>query len=576
MSRFPRARRATLLLLAALVFSGVEGAGARSLEIQRFDADLTVPPDGVLVVRETIRAHFTGEWNGLYRTIPIEYRTPQGFNYRLLLDGIGATDEEGRALKIESSRERHYRKLKVWVPGATDATRTIVLRYRVENALRFFDDHDELYWNVTGDEWDVALGLVAARVSLPERTTGLRATAFTGAYGSTASDAELAVDRSRVEVRMRRPLGFREGLTIAVGWDKGVVAEPSAWRRAAFFLRSNWPFAIPLVVFAAMLVLWRRYGRDPRLRPISPAYEPPDRLTPAEAGTLTDDRADLRDVTATIVDLAVRGFLDIEEREEPRFLGLWSGKEYVFHRQKDPTEWQALATHERQLLSALFEGKTSVELSDLENRFYRDLPKIQDAIVRSLVSRGYYVHRPDTVRQIFVVIAVVVGVGGAAAGLGGADAFGIAPLTAIISAAASALVILGFARIMPARTPSGARTLEGVLGFEEFLSRVESDRIERTMHTPETFEKYLPYAMALGVEHKWVRAFDDVYREPPRWYRGGSPGSFRPTVLVGDLGRMSARTAAMMTSRPRSSGGSGLGGGGSSGGGFGGGGGGGF
>src|SRR5690606_26079020 len=130
------------------------------------DARITVLESGVVRVRETIRAHFEGAWNGLYRSIPVEYRTPQGFSYRLLVEPIGATDDAGEALRLERARERHFLKLEIWVPGATDATRTIVLEYRVENGLKFFDDHDELYWNVTGDEWDVPVGSPSAEIVL--------------------------------------------------------------------------------------------------------------------------------------------------------------------------------------------------------------------------------------------------------------------------------------------------------------------------------------------------------------------------------------------------------------------------
>jgi uncharacterized membrane protein len=154
--------------------------------------------------------------------------------------------------------------------------------------------------------------------------------------------------------------------------------------------------------------------------------------------------------------------------------------------------------------------------------------------------------------------------------------FGVAQLTVIVAGVATGLVICGFGYFMPARTITGARTLEKVLGFEDFLGRVEEDRFERVVKTPQMFEKFLPYAMALHVEKKWVQAFADIYREPPNWYRGPYGGAFTPYFLVNDLDMMSARAGTVMASSPRSSGGSGFGGGGFSGGGFGGGGGGGF
>jgi len=154
--------------------------------------------------------------------------------------------------------------------------------------------------------------------------------------------------------------------------------------------------------------------------------------------------------------------------------------------------------------------------------------------------------------------------------------FGLAPGSFFAAAILTGLIIIGFGWFMPARTVLGGRALEGVLGFEEFLSRVEADRLDRTIKTPEMFEKYLPYAMALGVEKNWVRAFEHIYRQSPEWYRGPDGASFHPRTFVSNLGRMSTQAASAMASAPRSSGGSGFGGGGSSGGGMGGGGGGGF
>jgi len=286
----------------------------------------------------------------------------------------------------------------------------------------------------------------------------------------------------------------------------------------------------------------------------------------------------MRDVTATLVDLAVRGYVLIEEKEEERLLGLWSGKEYVFHLRKKPEEWTDLLRHEYKLLNALFRKGmlTSVELSDLQNKFYKDLPDIHDRIFERLLARRYYTQRPDEVRNSYLIAgAVISGI----AILGGtliAHWMGLAPLSFIVAGILTAVPIIGFGWVMPARTLMGARALEGVLGFEEFLSRVEADRLDRTIKTPEMFEKYLPYAMALGVENNWVRAFEDIYRQRPEWYRGTDGASFHPRTFVSDLGRMSTQAASVMASAPRSSGGSGFGGGGSSGGGMGGGGGGGF
>ncbi|MGH7478300.1 MAG: DUF2207 domain-containing protein, partial [Candidatus Methylomirabilales bacterium] len=481
-------RRAFLLLLL-LVTTLPTAVAARSLVIERFDAEVVVTPDGVTYVTETIRPRFTGEWNGIFRTIPVEYRTPQGFNYTLHLDVESIADERGNPLKVEQSRERHYRKFKIWVPDARDATRTVVFRYRVSNALKFFEAHDELYWNITGDEWEVPIQSAAARILLPPGASGVRALAFTGAYGSREQRADVEIAHSEVRVRMRRSLAFREGMTIVVGWDKGLVKEPGPAAKAALFLHSNWVFLIPLGVFGLMFSLWHTRGRDPRRRPIVPRYEPPEDLTPAELGTLMDNSSDMRDITATVVDLAVRGYLLIEEKEEARLLGLWSDKDYIFTLRKELADWGELKPHEAKLLNALFArgSRTSVELSDLENRFYKDLPEIHDRIFDRLLARRYYTQRPDKVRKVYLFAGAVISGITIWGGTLIAHLMGLAPLSFIVAGILTAVPIIGFGWFMPARTLMGARALEGVLGFEEFLSRVEADRLDRTIKTPEMF-----------------------------------------------------------------------------------------
>jgi uncharacterized membrane protein YgcG len=571
-----------LFLFVAALFTALPAAvpvGARTLVIQHFEEQVTVSADGTIEVTEIIDAKFTGSWNGIYRTIPVEYTTPQGLNYTLFLEPLSITDDDGHALKYEQSRQGRYTKFKIYVVDANDATRTVIVRYRVLDALRFFDDHDELYWNVTGDEWDVPIESVTAHVEFPGGITGLHATAYTGLSGSRAEDAQVSIKDNVVDISTTRPLPFHEGVTAVVGFDKGFVHPPSQSQSVILFLRSNWPLFIPVCAFVAMFYLWWTRGRDPARGSIAVQYEPPDKLTPGECGTLVDDEAAMRDITATLVDLAVKGYLTIEQKDESKMLGLMHDKSYTFHLKKPPPEWASVRPHEQQMLSALFDGGANpdVNLSDLQNHFYTSLPGIRDAILNALVGDGYYLHRPDTVRQGYLGTGFVIGVllfvgGGWLAGV-----TGMAPFTWILAGILTGLIICGFGWFMPARTITGVRTLEKVLGFEDFLSRVEKDQIARLQTTPELFEKFLPYAMALGVEKKWAQAFSGIAIQPPSWYQGAYGAGFQPYFLVNSLNMMSIQTGSVMASSPRSSsGGSGFGGGGGSGGGFGGGGGGGF
>jgi uncharacterized membrane protein YgcG len=569
-------------LFFALFSWFVSTAQAKELRIEKFSSEIVVSPNGSIDVTEVITVRFIGgPWHGLYRSIPVEYETAQRLNYSLLLNVKSITDSDGNKLKFEASRERHYRKLKIFVPSADNSTHTISIEYTVSDALRFFEDHDELYWNITGDEWDVPIQSADARIVLPEGTTNIRANIFTGSFRSTAHDADAEVVGNGVEVRTRDPLRYHEGLTVAVAFDKGFVHEPTSFDQLALFLRSNWPLGLPFLVFAIMFYLWWTRGRDPRLRPIAAQYEPPDQLTPGEAGTLVDNSADMRDITSSIVDLAVRGYMVIEEHQKDRMLGLVHDKDYNFILKKERSEWGTLKPHEQVLLNGFFTIGTvgeSVSMSSLENRFYKNLPDIKSRIFESLVTHGYYRRRPDSVRASYIGIGVVIGALSIWGGAGIASSMGMAPLPFIIAGIFSAGIICAFGWFMPAHTDQGARALEGVLGFEDFLNHVESDRFNRTIKTPQMFEKFLPFAMALGVEKNWSKAFQGIMTQPPDWYRGSYGPSFYPMMFTNDLSAMSSRASSVMASAPRSSGGSGFGGGGGgfSGGGFGGGGGGGF
>ncbi|HEY6945353.1 MAG TPA: DUF2207 domain-containing protein [Candidatus Acidoferrum sp.] len=555
----------------------------KELRIEKFDAEIVVLPDGSIDVTESIQTHFIGgPWHGLYRTIPVEYVTPQGFEYSLFLTVKSITNADGQRLKFETNRVRHYRQLKIYVPEADNSTQIISIEYTVSDALRFFEDHDELYWNVTGDEWDVPIQSAHARIILPVGTTNIRANVFTGAYRSTASDADVEIASNGAEFLTHAPLRYHEGLTVAVAFDKGFVHEPTALDKISLFLRSNWPLGLPLAAFAIMFYLWWTRGRDPRLRPIAAQYEPPDQLTPGEVGTLVDNSADMRDITSTIVDLAVRGYVVIEEHEHDRMLGLVHDKDYKFNLQKDRAEWSKLKPHEQDLLNGFFpDGRTTVTLSDLHNQFYKYLPGIKESIFSSLISAGYYRRSPDSVRSAYLLSGSVIGVLMIFGTHSVADRLGMASLPFFVAAILTGGVICAFGWFMPAHTIKGVRAVEGVLGFEDFLSHVEAERFNKTIKTPQMFEKFLPFAMALGVEKNWSKAFQGIMTEPPQWYRGGTFGpQFYPYALTNNLGVMSSHAGTVFASAPRSSGGSGFGfgggGGGFSGGGFGGGGGGGF
>ncbi len=323
---------------------------------------------------------------------------------------------------------------------------------------------------------------------------------------------------------------------------------------------------------------WDKKGRDPKEGSYVVRYEPVDGTTPAELGTLVDNKADMEDVTATLVDLAVRGYIHITELTEEHLFGLTHSTDYQLDIIRKRNDWKDLKPHEVSYLDALGHAAPrdayKMKVSELTNRFYKFLPEIRNAIYDRLVEAGYYRERPDTTLGKSMGVAVLVAflTGGFAILSINRAWLMFAPAALIVAAVLSTVILLIFALIMPARTVEGARAREATLGFKEFLSRVEEDRYKKMITSPALFEKYLPYAMAFGVADKWANAFKDIYREPPQWYSGG-PGQFNALNFSHSIGSMSSAAASSMSSSPSSSG---SGGGGSSGGGSGGGGGSGF
>jgi uncharacterized membrane protein YgcG len=577
--------RRLLVLFLLLSLAATAYAQAHNWRVADFKDTISIAPDGAALVSEKITVAFVGQWHGIHRTIPVEYPGPQGTNYTLFLDVISVTDENGNKLKYDSSKSGNYRDLKIYIPDAVDATRVVNIDYKVRNSVRFFDNNNEgyaeFYWNVTGNDWPVPIDHASAFVALPDNAAGgLRAQAFTGAYGSRQSEADSEVQGANVAAETTRPLSMRGGLTIDIYIPQGVIQPPSALTKFGWFVLSNPILFLPLLTLAVMFTLWYTVGRDPDPGvSVAPQYEPPQGLCPAEAGTLLDDDVNPRDITCTVVDLAVRKYIKIEEQVDT--LLVFHHKDYLFTLLKPREQWTDLTPHERLMLNNIFLSGTGTHLSDLKNRFYTVIPLVREQIMSSLKSKGIYTLDPDSANAYSVVAAVVIAIPVVAV-VGWMHLFYSIPL-AIGSALISALIWWLFARQMTAKTVSGARATIAVLGFQEFLNRVDADRIKQM--TPDTFERFLPYAMALGVEHQWAQAFDGIVKEPPSWYSSSNGyAGFSPLFFSSAINSMASDVFQVFTSAPRaSSTGSGFGssgggfsGGGFSGGGFGGGGGGAF
>jgi uncharacterized membrane protein YgcG len=577
-SAYSRRLGCVFVLVCGLVF--VPSVFAKSWRVTDFNDTISIGEDGSALVHERITLSFEGEWHGIHRFIPVEYPGPRGTNYTLFLNVTGVTDGNGGTLKYESSTSNGQRDLKILIPGAGDAIRTVEIDYIVRNGTRFFEDHDEFYWNVTGNDWPVPIDHAAGLASFPSAVAGsLRAQAFTGVYGSAERDATAGVKGSDVSFETNSPLPMRAGLTIDIYIPKGILQEPGPFTRLMWFLGSNPIVFLPLWTLAVMFTLWWCRGRDPDPGvSVAPMYEPPAGMSPAEAGTLLDDAIHPRDITSTLVDLAVRGFLKIEEVDDKGLV--FHHKDYIFHLLKPMAQWADLVPHERVMLVNVFGEGIQTRLSNLKNRFYTAIPAIRQDIMSQLRQKGMYLVDPESANGYSLgAILVIVAPFAVAQFTGYKDVFNSIGLL-IGGGIISAIVWWLFARQMTAKTVKGGRTCIAVLGFQDFMNRVDADRLKRM--PPDTFEKFLPYAMALGVEHQWAQAFAGIVTSPPSWYvaPGGYGNGFNALLFSNSMHSMATDMHQVFISAPRaSSTGSGFGGsgfssgGGFSGGGFGGGGG---
>jgi hypothetical protein len=587
-----QARHARIVAVLTIVAIGVAvsvGCAAAAQEdrgayaIRSFDTELTVEPDSDVLVEERIEVVFSEPRHGIFRTIPVRYSDPKGYAYSLGLRLLSVTDDEGRPHGTKLTNEGRYVKIRIGDPDRTvEGTVTYVIRYRVRDALTRFAEHDEIYWNATGHEWNATIGRSSATVRLPgaPAVEDLQAAGYTGAFGMAERAVEITHSEPGV-VRFvaTRPFDRLEGLTVAVGFPQGLVTFPSPAERAGRIAADNWILLLPAGWFAFLFRRYRAHGRDPDGgAPVMVRHEPPPGLTPGGIGTLIDERVDTADITATVVDLAVRRHLTIRTEERDSLLGLFTRQTTIFRKEPLPGP-DELAPHERRVMAALFAAGDEVESSDLANKFYRHIPGIREALYERLVGAGYFAASPEKVRTRWVVLGMLAAAVTALIGFGWMAFRAIGPPAAIVvplvAAGLTMLAFAAFSRAMPRRTAKGVEARQWALGFQEFAGRVEGDRLERAAADPRhTFEALLPYAMALGVGSIWAEKFEGVYaQEGPAWYVGPGRGhGFSTRSFEQDLSGAMSSVSKSMTASPRSS--SGSGGGGSSGGGGGGGGGG--
>jgi len=576
--------------------------------VRSFVAQYYVEASGSVAATEEIVVDFGGlERHGIFRDIPVRYEYDSGRDRLITISSVGVSDG-AQPMPFELTSSGANLRIKIGDPDVlVSGEQRYLIRYFAHGGLNSFPDHDELYWNVTGNEWPVGIENASASMSLA--SPGIEnVTCYQGPVGST-TPCDSSSDAQSAEFFTTQALAEGSGLTIVVGIANGVVSVPPP----VLVDRSDGPLdavgfrAVPLALAVtglvlaagAVLRLWWIEGRDrwfgdmyhisdnakSRTKPplaretIVVEYQPPEigrrerRLRPAEVGLLVDEEADTLDVSATIVDLAVRKYLVIKELPKDGILGIFRGQDYQLEMLGEAAgSVDQLLPYERRLMDALFEAGTTAKLSELKNKFHEDLILVKrDLYEEATKELKLFARNPDTVRTVHRAAGVVVAVAGA----GAAFLFGAVLSAAIVALPIiiGGLLLLSLAHLMPRRTAQGRVMYRRCLGFRRYMVTAETER-QKFAEQKNIFEQYLPYAIVYGCVKKWAEAFEGLgdAAVSPAWYVG--TGAFVPVHFAESVRDFSSSISSVMASTPGGSGGSGFGGGGFSGGGAGGGGGG--
>ena len=552
-------------------------ADVNDFVITDFKADYVLTADdsqGLLKVQEEIDVVFSDNNHGILRAIPKKYKD---HSVRLKIRQVSS--RSGAPSQYTTYSENDNLVLKIGDPNQTvTGAQSYTIIYTAENVVTFYDGHDEFYWDVNGDQWEQPFSKTSATFALPGRVIN-KLDCFTGSFDATTQNCNIdSTAGDTVKTSTTQELKPNETLTMVIGMPKGIFhpAGLSDW------LNDNQSrllaiFAPPLLIGGWAYLRWRKHGRDIEGRGvIVPEYGPPDKLTPAEVGIIADYRLDNKDISATIIDLAIRKYIKIIETKTGL---LKRGKKYELELINANTV--GLKPHEQSILTNLFSDfavGTVVKLEDLRTKYYTTVAQVRKDLTKDLTTHGYFEKNPLTAGKGMLTLAIFLFV-----------------LTFVffwwisIGFALSAIILFILGNLMERRSIQGVAAKEHTEGLKLYLKTAEKDRIKMLQspdmpympkvkepkHTVHLFEKLLPYAILLGVEGQWSKQFEDIYTEPPDWY-SGNYRTFNAAVFASSLSS-SVSSMGSSFSAPSSSSSSGFsGGGGSAGGGGGGGGGGGW
>ncbi len=584
-----------LLAIAALLIWASSGY-AQQERILDYHSDVTLQDDSSLQVTETITVLAAGGQirHGIFRDFPTHYSDPYNNRYIVGFQMLSATcDSEEERFRVEN----YFNGVRIYLgdPNAlvSPGRHVYILTYTTNRQLRFFRDHDELFWNATGSGWNFRIDHASATVHLLPAIPADQVTlsGFTGPQGSRQTDLTTSREDAEFQFVATRPLAAREGLSILLMWPKGYVTPPTFSQKAKYFLHDNQDallLAIGLLILLLYyLIAWAEVGRDPSPGIIMPLYEPPATLSPAGMRYLVRMGFDNKTFAAAILDMAARGYLEIKGE---------AGSYTLTRQDKDE---RVLTPDEKQIAGALFDGRKEIWLHQENHEVIQAALLAAKKWLKNAEYKVYFVTNsryllPPVILSVAIVLVDLLAQGGPHLFIGGFAcfwltlwSFGVAGLlkavvgswrtvlaggpgsagktfsaigstlfcipfvggeclgfffllkssspSLVVFVIISVLLHVVFLYLMKAPTIAGRRLLDQVEGFKMFLGKVDGDRLNRAMppeQTPAVFEKFLPYALALDVEQDWAEKFSGVLATAGTM-PGNSGAAYTPSFYSG-------------------------------------------
>jgi len=567
---------ASLISFCFLFFANVVAAQTAPITdwyIKNFDSTIVVNKDSSLLITELITADCDDLPNkhGIFRVLPLQTKTDKG-TIKTPIELLSITDFSGNSYKFQTIKDNSTITWKIGDPNKTVTGENYYkIVYKVENAVRLGNENfDELYWNLTGNYWDIKINNASTKIIFPAEITkdNTAIDYYTGSLGS--KDKSLATyswaeDNSLIfsSISSLQP---GQGITASITFPKGIFAayQPTFFEKYGQYF---WYLSLllPLVIFIFTFRFWQKYGKDPKMKtPIPPEFGIPDKITPMQMGmVISTGMWSDKLITAAIIDLAVRRFITIEQTQEKVLF--FKTKDIKLVKNKENYKLENLTETEKVLVEKLFGNKDEIKLSDLKNNFYEDIPDIKKSAETDVKKNGWVAERGNVHSTIFVALGAVI-----VAFSFVAIVFEI--LALFLSILLSGIILVIFGALMPRRTQAGVDLLFKIKGFERYMRQAEDYR-QQFYEKENIFDKFLPYAIVFGIADLWAKKMELIYGKDyfknyhPIWFVGYNHASFDLNTFTSQLNSITTSISQSTSTYSGTGGAGGAGGGGGGGGG---------